>query len=197
MRSRYPIVASLLAAGLIAGCGGSSNPDTAHIELPTSKSETLTYTPTSTSTTTTSTSTTPAITTPTSGPLSKEPTITVPTTAAPTSLKTTDLVTGSGATAKAGDTVTVNYVGALYKGGKVFDSSWSRNTTFTTALNGGPGGVIQGWVDGIAGMRVGGRRELIIPPALAYKNISQATIPANSTLIFVVDLLGVTPASGG
>ena len=97
MRSRYPIVASLLAAGLIAGCGGSSNSDTAHIELPTSQSQTLSYTATST----TSTSTTPAITTPTSGPLSKEPTITVPTTPAPTSLKTTDLVTGTGATAKA------------------------------------------------------------------------------------------------
>jgi peptidylprolyl isomerase len=193
MRSRYPIVASLLAAGLIAGCGGSSNSDTAHIELPTSQSQTLSYTATST----TSTSTTPAITTPTSGPLSKEPTITVPTTPAPTSLKTTDLVTGTGATAKAGDTVTVNYVGALYKGGKIFDASWTRDTTFTTPLVGGAGGVIQGWVDGIPGMRVGGRRELIIPPALAYKNVSQASIPANSTLIFIVDLLAVTPASGG
>ena len=195
MRSRYPIVASLLAAGLIAGCGGSSNPDTAHIELPTSQSQTLSYTPTSTSTT--STSTTPAVTTPTSGPLSKEPTITVPSGAAPTSLKTTDLVKGTGATAKAGDTITVNYVGALYKGGKVFDASWTRNTTFSTALNSGPTGVIQGWVDGIAGMRVGGRRELIIPPALGYKSLAQATIPANSTLIFIVDLLAVTPASGG
>jgi peptidylprolyl isomerase len=57
--------------------------------------------------------------------------------------------------------------------------------------------LIQGWVTGISGMRVGGRRELIIPPALAYKNTAQPKIPANSTLIFIVDLLGVTPASGG
>jgi len=56
--------------------------------------------------------------------------------------------------------------------------------------------VIPGWVQGLAGMRVGGRRELIIPPALAYKNQANGTIPANSTLIFVIDLLGLTPASG-
>jgi len=56
--------------------------------------------------------------------------------------------------------------------------------------------VIPGWVQGLVGMRVGGRRELIIPPALAYKNQANGTIPANSTLIFVIDLLGLTPASG-
>jgi len=192
MRSRYPVVALLLAAGLIAGCGGSSNSDTAKIQLPTSQSQTLTYS--ATSTTTTSTSTTPAVTTPTSGPLSKEPKITVPKTPAPTKLVTTDLVKGAGTTAKAGDTVTVNYVGALYKTGKVFDASWSRNTTFNTALL--STAVIQGWVDGIPGMKVGGRRELIIPPALAYKNVSQGVIPANSTLIFIVDLLKVGPTAG-
>jgi peptidylprolyl isomerase len=183
----------LLAAGLIAGCGGSSNADTAHIELPTSQSQTLSYT--ATSTTTTSTSTTPAVTTPTSGPLSKEPTITVPKTPAPTSLKTTDLIKGTGATAKAGDTVIVNYVGALYKGGTVFDASWNSHTTFTAPLIAGQ--LIQGWINGIPGMRVGGRRELVIPPALGYKSLAQAKIPANSTLIFIVDLLAVTPASGG
>jgi peptidylprolyl isomerase len=183
----------MLAAGLIAGCGGSSNSDTAHIQLPTSQSQTLSYSATATSTTTTSTSTTPTVSTPKSGPLSKEPTITVPKTPAPTTLKTTDLITGTGATAKEGDTVTVNYVGALYSNGKVFDSSWSRDETFSTALL--DTAVIPGWVDGIQGMKVGGRRELIIPPSLAYKNVSQGTIPANSTLIFVVDLLKVTPAS--
>jgi peptidylprolyl isomerase len=195
MQSRYPVVASLLAAGLIAGCGSSSNPETAKLQLPTSQSQTLTYSATATSTTTTSTSTTPEITTPKSGPLSKEPTITPPKTPAPTKLETTDLVKGTGATAKEGDTVTVNYVGALYTTGKVFDASWERNTTFSTALL--PSAVIPGWVDGIAGMRVGGRRELIIPPSLGYKNVSEGSIPANSTLIFVVDLLGVTPASSG
>jgi FKBP-type peptidyl-prolyl cis-trans isomerase len=189
MRSRYLFVAPLLAAGLIAGCGGSSNSQTAHIQLPTSQSQTQSYT--ATSTTTTSTSTTAAVTTPASGPLSKQPKITVPKSPAPTKLVTSDLVKGTGAAAAEGDTVTVNYVGALYSNGKVFDSSWSRNTTFTTALL--PTAVIQGWVNGIQGMKVGGRRELTIPPALAYKNVSQGPIPANSTLIFIVDLLKVAP----
>ena len=196
MQTRYPVVASLLAAGLIAGCGGSSNSETAHLELPTSQSQTLSYsaTATSTTTTTTSTSTTPAVTTPTNGPLSKEPTITVPKTAAPTKLETSDLIKGTGTTAKAGDTVTVNYVGALYSNGKIFDASWNRQETFSTLLS--TTAVIPGWVEGIPGMKVGGRRELIIPPALAYKNTAQTGIPANSTLIFIVDLLAVTPASG-
>ena len=193
MRSRYPVVASLLAAGLIAGCGGSSNSDTAHIQLPTSQSQTLSYTPTST--TTTSTSTTPAVNTPTSGPLSKEPTITVPTGPAPTSLVTTDIIKGTGAAAKAGDTVTVNYVGALYKGGTIFDASWNSHTPLVASLVAGQ--LIQGWINGIPGMRVGGRRELVIPPALGYKSLVQAKIPANSTLIFIVDMLAVTPAAGG
>jgi peptidylprolyl isomerase len=123
--------------------------------------------------------------------LSTEPTVTVPTTPAPTKLVTKDLITGTGAVAKEGDTVTVNYVGVLYKGGKTFDSSWSRHQAFTTPLS--VGSVIPGWVQGIAGMKVGGRRELIIPPSLAYgAKGSPPTIPANSTLIFVVDLLSVS-----
>jgi len=130
-----------------------------------------------------------SVTTPASGPLSSEPTIPPLSGPPPTTLKTIDLITGTGAAAQAGDTVTVNYVGALYGSGKIFDSSWSRNTTFTTALT--KTAVIEGWVDGIQGMRVGGRRELIIPPALAYGNVSQSAIPANSTLIFIVDLLAV------
>jgi peptidylprolyl isomerase len=191
MRSRSLFAILLLAAVAIAGCGGSSNPDTANLQLPPSATQTQSFTPTSTSTT--STSTTPTILTPKSGPLSKEPTITVPSGSAPTTLTKTDIITGSGAVAAAGDTVTVNYVGALYKTGKVFDSSWSRNTTFSTSLV--TTEVIPGWVDGIPGMRVGGRRELIIPPSLAYGSKADGTIPANSTLIFIVDLLAVTPSA--
>jgi peptidylprolyl isomerase len=123
--------------------------------------------------------------------LSKKPVVQVPTGAAPTSLVTKDLVTGTGQTAAPGQTVTVNYVGVLYKGGKEFDSSWSRNQTFTTPLSNGS--VIPGWIQGIPGMKVGGRRELIIPPSLAYgKKGSPPTIPANATLVFVVDLLSVS-----
>ena len=130
--------------------------------------------------------------TPTSGPLSKEPTIAKPTAPQPKKLVVKDLVKGTGATAAPGDTIVVNYVGALYKTGKVFDSSWQRSQTFTTKLVAGSGGVIEGWVKGIAGMKVGGRRQLIIPPSLAYKNQAQGSIPANSTLIFDVDLLKVS-----
>jgi peptidylprolyl isomerase len=131
-------------------------------------------------------------TTPTVPPaLSKKPVIQIPKTAPPNQLVTKDLVAGTGKTAAAGQTVTVNYVGDLYKTGKEFDSSWSRNQTFTTALS--AGSVIPGWVKGIAGMKVGGRRELIIPPSLGYgAKGSPPTIPANSTLVFVVDLLSVS-----
>ena len=94
----------------------------------------------------------------------------------PTKLETKDLIVGTGAEAKAGDTVTVNYVGVLYKSGKVFDASWKRNEPFTFTL--GKGQVITGWDQGIAGMKVGGRRELIIPAALAYgAKGSPPTIP--------------------
>jgi peptidylprolyl isomerase len=176
-----------LAAVAIAGCGGSSK--AAGIQLAPQGGATQAAITAATTTATTPTST---VTTPKPpSPLSKKPTVTVPTGAAPTKLVTKDLITGTGTTAKAGDTVTVNYVGVLYKGGKEFDSSWSRNQTFTTPLSNGS--VIPGWVQGIPGMKVGGRRMLIIPPNLAYgKAGSGSTIPPNSTLVFVVDLLSVS-----
>ena len=180
----------VLAAVAIAGCGGSSK--AAGVQLAPSAgatSEAITAVSTTATTATTPTST---VTTPKPpSPLSKEPAVSVPTGAAPTKLVTKDLITGTGTTAKAGDTVTVNYVGVLYKGGKEFDSSWSRKQTFTTPLT--TGSVIPGWVQGIPGMKVGGRRELIIPPGLAYgKSGSGSAIPPNSTLVFVVDLLSVS-----
>jgi FKBP-type peptidyl-prolyl cis-trans isomerase len=122
--------------------------------------------------------------------ISTKPTVTPPSDCNPKQLIKKDLVTGTGQTAAPGATVTVNYVGVLCKTGKEFDSSWKRNQPFTTALT--PGSVIPGWVQGIAGMKVGGRRELIIPPSLGYGNAgSPPTIPPNSTLVFVVDLLSV------
>lgn len=84
--------------------------------------------------------------------------------------------------------MTVQYVGVNYKTGKQFDASWDRGEPFSFAL--GAGQVIPGWDQGIPGMKVGGRRELIIPPELAYGATgSPPTIPPNETLIFVVDLL--------
>jgi peptidylprolyl isomerase len=197
MRSRFLPAALVVLGAAIAGCG-ASNADTAHIVPPTSTPQTLTFTATATSTTTTPTTTTPAATTPTivtpkHGPLATEPKITVPSGPAPTTLKTKDLVVGTGATVTLTDTITVNYVGALYSNGKVFDSSWSRKTTLSTVLS----QVIKGWGDGLVGMRVGGRRELIIPPSLGYgKAGDPPTIPANATLIFIVDMLAITPPAG-
>jgi peptidylprolyl isomerase len=128
-------------------------------------------------------------TTPTSGPLSQKPAVTVPTGPAPAKLETKDLIAGTGAEAKAGQTVTVNYVGVLYKGGKEFDSSWKRKEPFSFEL--GAGRVIPGWDKGIPGMKVGGRRELVIPSNLAYgAKGSPPSIPPNAPLVFVVDLLG-------
>jgi FKBP-type peptidyl-prolyl cis-trans isomerase len=128
--------------------------------------------------------------TPTSGPLATEPKVTPPSGAPPTKLVTKDLIAGTGPEAKAGETVTVNYVGVLYKGGKEFDASWKRHEPFSFPL--GQGKVIKGWDQGIPGMKVGGRRELIIPADLAYGATgSPPTIPPNAPLVFVVDLLAV------
>jgi peptidylprolyl isomerase len=199
MRSRSIVLCSLLTAGVIAGCGSSSNSDTAHIEAAPSASQTLTYSATATATTSTtssSTTATPTVATPKSGPLATEPTITVPSTPAPTKLVKTDLIKGTGAVAAVGDTVTVNYVGALYSTGKVFDSSWQRKETYTVPGPLGSAPVIAGWNQGIVGMRVGGRRELIIPPSLGYGKNGDPPIPGNATLIFIIDLLAVTPGSG-
>lgn len=116
------------------------------------------------------------------------PTVHVPKGPPPKKLVVKDLKKGTGATAKAGDEVSVQYVGVLYSTGETFDSSWSRGAEpFSFTL--GAHQVIPGWDKGVAGMKVGGRRELIIPPALAYGEEGvYPSIPPNSTLVFVVDL---------
>ncbi len=117
------------------------------------------------------------------------PTVTVPAGQPPTSLESADLIVGKGPFAAAGDSLTVQYVLASYSARKVVQSSWtSQPFSFTLSTS----DVIPGWVKGLIGMRVGGRRELIIPPSLAYKNRSPgAGIAANDTLVFVVDLVKV------
>jgi peptidylprolyl isomerase len=114
------------------------------------------------------------------------PTVVVPSGAPPTQLESSDLIPGTGPTAEAGDSITVQYVLATYSAGKVVQSSWtSQPFQFTL----GEGQVIKGWDMGVVGMQVGGRRELIIPPSLGYGAQSpDPGIAANDTLIFVVDL---------
>jgi peptidylprolyl isomerase len=119
-----------------------------------------------------------------------KPVVTVPQGQPPAGLQITDLEEGDGATAKAGDPVTVQYVGVSYSTGKEFDASWDTGQPFTFTL--GTGGVIAGWDQGVAGMKVGGRRQLVIPPDLGYgEQGSPPDIAPNETLIFVVDLLSV------
>ena len=100
----------------------------------------------------------------------------------------TDTVVGTGAEASAGKQVTVNYVGML-ENGQVFDASANHGQAFTFSL--GAGQVIKGWDEGIAGMKVGGKRHLVIPADMAYGAQAVGSIPANSTLIFDVELVGV------
>jgi FKBP-type peptidyl-prolyl cis-trans isomerase len=180
-RARTIVPIAALCA-ILAACGSSKAPG---IVAAPSGGPTATV-PATTSTTTSATTSTAA--TPLPPALSKKPVVVVPKGPAPKKLVIKDLIVGTGPVATPGSTVTVNYVGVLYKNGKEFDSSWKRNQPFTTPLS---GGVITGWEEGIPGMRVGGRRMLIIPPDLAYKNVAQPGIPANSTLVFVVDLRSI------
>jgi FKBP-type peptidyl-prolyl cis-trans isomerase len=116
-----------------------------------------------------------------------KPKIPKPTGKPPTSLIEDDIVTGTGKAATSGDSVTVDYVGVSWSTGKEFDSSWKRKQTFPFTL--GQGSVIRGWDQGVAGMKVGGRRMLVIPPDLAYgASGSPPSIGPNETLVFVIDL---------
>ena len=110
--------------------------------------------------------------------------------APPAGLVIEDLVEGDGAEAQAGNDVEVHYVGVSWQTGREFDASWNRGDTFKFGL--GKGQVIPGWDQGVAGMRIGGRRRITIPPDLAYgKRGAGGVIGPDETLIFVVDLVDV------
>ena len=167
MRARFLII--LIAGALaIAGCGGGDD---------------------SSSTSTTSSAGSTQSTT-ANAPQRSKPKVVVPKGPPPNKLVVKDLIKGTGATAKAGDEVVVQYVGVDYKTGKQFDASWDRGQPFPFQL--GAGQVIPGWDKGVAGMKVGGRRELIIPPNLAYGAAgAPPAIAPNATLVFVIDLVAV------
>jgi peptidylprolyl isomerase len=188
LRSRAGLaLATFGTAALLAGCGSSGGSSTITVGNESSADNALIKSTEGAKSKTSETPTTATAKTPTSGPLSKEPKVTVPAGPAPTKLVIKDLITGTGAEAKAGAKVTVNYVGFLFKGGSVFDASWLRKEPSTFGLS----EVIAGWTKGIPGMKVGGRRELIIPSELAYGvKGSPPKIPPNAPLVFVIDLLG-------
>ncbi|GAB1691492.1 FKBP-type peptidyl-prolyl cis-trans isomerase [Krasilnikovia sp. M28-CT-15] len=108
----------------------------------------------------------------------------------PATLQVEDLTVGEGPEATPGQVVSVHYVGVSFSSGQEFDASYNRGEPFEFHLGGGQ--VIAGWDQGVAGMRVGGRRKLTIPPQLGYgARGAGGVIKPNETLIFVVDLLGV------
>jgi peptidylprolyl isomerase len=120
-------------------------------------------------------------------PLNARPEVDAPEGPAPTELEIADIVVGDGDEARPGARVTVHYVGVEYDSGEEFDSSWGRGESITFPLS----GLIKGWQDGIPGMKVGGRRKLVVPPHLAYGGTGAGHPLGGKTLIFVIDLVGV------
>ncbi len=119
-----------------------------------------------------------------------KPIVTIPDTAPPADLVLEDIEVGTGTEAVAGANVTVHYVGVAWSDGQQFDASWDRNDTFEFRL--GAGQVIAGWDQGVAGMKVGGRRSITIPSHLGYGDRGAGgVIKGGETLVFVVDLLNV------
>lgn len=171
-RLALALIVVACAALVGVGCGDDDDSTTDTAESPTTQAES------------------PAPTESSSGGKKTKPKVTVPAGAPPKELEIEEIEEGTGPTAEAGDEVTVQYVGVGYDSGEEFDSSWSRSEPFTFGL--GAGQVIPGWDQGVEGMKVGGRRELIIPPNLAYGATgSPPVIGPNETLIFVIDLLAV------
>ena len=122
--------------------------------------------------------------------MATKPDVTIPAGAPPSDLKVEDLTVGTGAEAVSGKTVDVHYAGVSWSTQKQFDASWDRGGTFSFQL--GAGRVIKGWDQGVAGMKVGGRRRLTIPPDLGYGDRGAGSdIKPGETLVFVVDLLAV------
>lgn len=105
----------------------------------------------------------------------------------PDDLDILDIVVGEGQEAERGDTVKVHYVGVEFRSGEEFDASWNRGESIEFPLR----GLIQGWQDGIPGMKVGGRRQLTVPPEKAYGEAGSGHRLSGKTLVFVIDLLGV------
>lgn len=121
----------------------------------------------------------------------EKPTVAQGTGAPPRRLLVSVPIEGSGPTVRKGDVITANYLGQLYKPGTVFDNSYDQKKPIRTQI--GTGAVIKGWDQALVGKKVGSRVEMVIPPSLGYGGQAVSTIPANSTLVFVVDIVATTP----
>jgi peptidylprolyl isomerase len=183
-----PLAALLVLALIAAGCGSSTSESAADKSAAKAESEAKNQKPVPEAAAPTSQKVDP---TPGEADINTKPTVPKGSGAAPTALKAETLIAGNGAEIKTGQQATVNYVGVLFKTGKEFDTSWGKGKQpFQFAL--GSGQVIPGWDQGVAGMRVGGRRRITIPPDLAYgKRGAGGVIGPDETLIFVVDLVDV------
>jgi peptidylprolyl isomerase len=194
MRKTKTITCAAVAlAAAVAGCGSSSSAAPGVQLAPSAGATSATSTAASSSATTSasaSATSTTTSSTPLPAALKTKPKVSIPSGAPPSKLVVKDLIKGTGPAATASSTVNVQYVGELYKGGKQFDASWNDGSGQPVSLP--LSGVIKGWQQGIPGMKIGGRRELIIPPGLGYGATAQSKIPANSTLVFVIDLHGVS-----
>ncbi len=183
-----PVLLLVAAATALSACGASQGSVDKAAEQASSEAANP---PTITDATTPSVTAVKVTPGPGEGDLKVKPVIPRQSGAAPTKLIVQDVIVGTGAQAKSGDTVSVQYVGVLFSNGKEFDSSWKAGKAFDFEL--GSGGVIAGWDQGVEGMRVDGRRRLIIPADLAYGAAgSPPAIPADAALVFDVDLLKVT-----
>ncbi len=181
-RTAARTVLSLALAGVLTACGGGDgDSDTAAEASPSALSCPLTA------------EEVPAPAGATAD-LATKPVVAPGTAPAPTELQYADIVEGDGDEATTGDQVLVKYVGAIYETGKEFDSSWSRGAEETFPFGICRQGVVPGFAVGPTGMKVGGRRQIVIPPELGYgEQGSPPAIPPNSTLVFVVDLVEVNP----
>lgn len=186
--SLLAIPVTALSLTLLAACGGADDPtDTATSDADTSAASTEATDSTDTASTAPET---PEALTEDDAINGGKPEVVIPAGPTPTELEIEDVIVGDGKEAKTGDYLVMHYVGVRHSDGGQFDASWDRGETFSFVL--GAGLVIQGWDQGIEGMKEGGRRVLSIPAELAYGDQERgADIPANSALVFVVDLIGV------